>query len=57
MSYETCENCGESGETDDDGGVWDGKRYMCAACVKLMKEGEDPPGDPYEEMLIRERRK
>jgi hypothetical protein len=60
MSYETCDVCGNDGETDDDdGGVWTGKyfggkRYTCARCVKAQIAAEDAPGDEYEERKIRE---
>jgi hypothetical protein len=58
MSYEICESCGKSGETDhDDGGAWDGRHYTCARCVKAQIAAEDVTGDPYEELLIKEREK
>jgi hypothetical protein len=58
MSYETCYACGKSGETEhDEGGTWDGQHYTCAACVKAQIAAEDVTGDPYEELLIKEREK
>ena len=59
MTWETCYTCGQSGETDDDeGGVWEGNSYTCSWCVKKLfekAEEPEPPGDPWEEMQIRNR--
>jgi hypothetical protein len=62
MSYETCEACGKSGETDnDDGGLFirhyraSGVRieYICSNCVDA-ESTSIPYGDEYEERQIRE---
>jgi DNA-directed RNA polymerase subunit RPC12/RpoP len=64
MSYEICDACGKSGETDNDEGgrfergpLYVHTRYICSRCVAAEIAAEDVDGDPYEELLIKEREK
>jgi len=35
-----CKLCGRKFDVEKQGGVYDGSRYICKSCVKMMKKGE-----------------